>query len=182
MRSEHVQLINHCSKKAVLLASRNMLCDMECSCTPTLTRLAWQLVMAYLWAFTRTTWTHGKWGEPCVYRSELHSTGTISLLPSDLLQNTKGQSVGPPYCMAGRADSPFPPSAALGGSPGERALAASAFSVISLNSWERARCQKCWQVNSSPLSSASDFTPVTLSVFIFCWEGLSVRPVNLFQV
>lgn len=161
-----------------------MLWEMECSCTPTLTRLAGQLVMAYLWAFTRTTGTHGKWGELCLYRSELHSTGTISLLPFDLLQNTKGQYLDPPYCMAGRADSTPRPSssAALGGSSGERALAASGFSVISLNSWERARCQKCLQVNSSPLSSASDFTPVTLSVFIFCWEGLSVKPVNLFQV
>lgn len=117
--------------------------------------------------------------EPSIYRSQLHGPGTISLLPSDVLQNTKGQSLG--LLTVWQVPS-SPPSAALGGSPGERALAASAFSVISLNSWERARCQKCLQVNSSPLSSASDFTPVSLSVFIFCGEELSVRPVNLFQV
>lgn len=39
--------------------------------------------------------------EPSIYRSQLHGPGTISLLPSDVLQNTKGQSLGPPYCMAG---------------------------------------------------------------------------------
>lgn len=75
-----------------------------------------------------------------------------------------------------------PPPGALGGSPAESALAASAFSVISLNSWERAKCQKCLQVNSLSLSSASDLHWWLISVFIFCWEGLSVRSVNRFQV
>lgn len=72
-----------------------------------------------------------------------------------------------------------PPSGALGGST-ESALAAWAPSVISLDSWERARCQKCLQVNTWSLSSASDLPWWLKSVFILCWEGLSVRLVNLF--
>lgn len=60
-----------------------------------------------------------------------------------------------PYSMAGGAG----PS--LRSSPAESALAASAFSVSSLDSWERARCQKCLQVNSLSLSSASDLTLMT---------------------
>lgn len=171
-----------------------MPCDKECSCTPTLTRLAWQLVMACVpvsfhqhhldtWEARRAvcvqSWTPQHWDNflASIWSLTKHK-GPVSRFS---LLYGKSSWFSTPAPIA-----PLSPhthiSAALRGSPGKRALAASAFSVISLNSWERARCQKCLQVNSSPLSSASDFTPVTLSVFIFCWEGLSVKPVNLFQV
>lgn len=67
-------------------------------------------------------------------------------------ERTKSWSLAAHYRLASGSDAIFRGPGRFCG----KCCGSPAFSAIRLNSWERARCQKCLQVNSVSLSSTSD--------------------------
>ena len=158
MPSEDIRSTDPRPEKSLSIASRNVQGDLESPHAPAWTRMAWYLVGGLQVSFLKNHRNKMGSGDLCIHGSGLHRSTALEhthpclhLISCGKAKGLISRSSG----WQGRSGWSHPPGA-LGGAPGESALAASAFSVISLDPWERARCQKCLQVNSSSLSSASD--------------------------